>query len=72
MPLELTDDEKNLILSLAAPIDRARRDQFLREVAAAIEERAASEIGEGLLHRVARGLQRRFVDPPDLRGGVED
>jgi hypothetical protein len=34
MPLSLSTEEMDLLLSLAAPIDHRQRDQFLREVAA--------------------------------------
>jgi hypothetical protein len=69
MPLSLSTEEMDLLLALAAPIDQRQRDQFLHEVAAAIEEEAARTgigPGPGVLHRVARGVQRRYFDPPEL------
>ena len=67
MPLSLSTEEMDLLLSLAAPIDHALRPQFLREVAQELEvKRQAGEIGEGAVHRVARTVQRRFFDPPVL------
>jgi hypothetical protein len=67
MPLSLTTEEMDLLLALAAPIDQRQRDQFLHEVAAELEvKRQAGEIGEGSVHRVARTVQRRFFDPPQL------
>jgi hypothetical protein len=33
MPLPLTDEEKDLLLELARPIELRLRDQFLREAA---------------------------------------
>jgi hypothetical protein len=66
-PLSLTTEEMDLLLSLARPIDQRQRDQFLHEVAAELEaKRQAGEIGEGSVHRVARTVQRRFFDPPQL------
>jgi hypothetical protein len=66
-PLQLNDDEMSVLLSLAGPIDQQRRPQFLQEVAAELEaKRQAGEIGEGLVHRLARQIQRRFFDPPAL------
>ena len=66
-PLELSDDEMSVLLSLAGPIERLRRPQFLQEVAAELEaKRQAGEIGEGSVHRAARTVQRRFFDPPQL------
>jgi hypothetical protein len=37
MPLQLNDDEMNVLLSLAGPIDQQRRPQFLQEVAQELE-----------------------------------
>ena len=69
MPLSLTTEELDLLLSLAAPIDHRQRDQFLHEVAAELEAASGQTgVGPGLgvLHRVARAVQRRFFDPPQL------
>jgi hypothetical protein len=64
MPLALTTEEMDLLLSLAGPIDQALRPQFLQEVAAELEvKRQAGEISEGSVHRVARTVQRRFFNP---------
>ena len=66
-PLQLNDDEMSVLLSLAGPIDQQRRPQFLQEVAAELEvKRQAGEIGEGSVHRLARQIQRRFFDPPQM------
>jgi hypothetical protein len=70
MRLSLSTEEKDLLLSLSAPIDQRQRDQFLREVTVGIEEEAARTcVGPGLVHRVARTVQRRFFDPPELSEG---
>ena len=37
MPLHLNDEEKNLLLSLAQPIDQRQRTEFLAAVAAELE-----------------------------------
>ena len=67
-PLQLNEEEMIVLLSLAEPIEQHRRPQFLQEVAAELEaRRQAGEIGEGVVHRVARALQRRFWDPPQFR-----
>jgi hypothetical protein len=66
-PLQLNDDEMSVLLSLAQPIDQQRRAQFLQEVAAELEaKRQAGEVGEGLVHRLARTIQRKYWDPPQL------
>jgi hypothetical protein len=66
-PLQLNDEEMNVLLALAGPIDQQLRLQFLQEVAQELEaKRQAGEIGEGSVHRLARQIQRRFFDPPQL------
>jgi hypothetical protein len=37
MPLQLSDDEMSVLMSLAGPIDQQRRPQFLQEVAQELE-----------------------------------
>ena len=55
------------MLTLAGPIDQQRRPQFLQEVAQELEaKRQAGEVGEGLVHRLARTIQRKYFDPPQL------
>ena len=67
MPLALTTEEMDLLLALAAPINHRQREQFLHEVAAELEaKRQAGEVGEGLVHRLARAIQRKYWDPPQL------
>jgi hypothetical protein len=67
MPLQLSDDEMSVLMSLAGPIDQQRRPQFLQEVAQELEASGpAGAVGIGSVHRVARTVQRRFFDPPQL------
>jgi hypothetical protein len=67
MPLSLTDDEKDLLLSLAQPIDQKQRAAFLAAVAAELEASGqAGAVGIGSVHRTARAVQRQFFDPPQL------
>ena len=68
-PLQLNDDEMDLLLVLAAPIDQRLRTEFLTAVAAELEAASAQTgVGPGLgvLHRVGRVVQRRYFDPPEL------
>ena len=67
MPLHFSDEEKDLLLVLAAPIDQKQRAAFLAAVAAELEANGqAGAVGIGSVHRVARTVQRRFFDPPQL------
>ena len=69
MPLSLSPDEIYLLLALAAPLDPRQLTQFLTEAAAELEasaERTRVGPGPGVAHRIARLVQRRFFDPPEL------
>ncbi len=66
-PLQLNEEEMTVLLALAGPIDQRLQPQFLQEVAAELEaRREAGAIGEGAVHRVARAVQRRYWEPPEL------
>ena len=66
-PLHFSDEEKDLLLALAAPIDQRLRPEFLAAVAAELEaDGQAGAVGIGSVHRVARTVQRRFFDPPQM------
>ena len=59
MPLDFSDEEMTLLLTLAQPIEPAQRSAFLDAVAAAIGEQAS---GPGLVHQTGRRVQRGFLD----------
>jgi hypothetical protein len=65
MPLSLSSEEMDLLLSLAAPIDQRQRNQFLQEVAAELEASGQAG-GPGAVHRIGRVVHRRFWDPPTI------
>jgi hypothetical protein len=58
-PLTLSDDATEVLHQLAAPIAFNRRDEFLQAVADVLA--AHAQPGVGLVHRVARDLQRDFT-----------
>ena len=64
--IALTDDELSAVMDAARPIPPASRDAFLHALAAELAQHPV--IGEGLIHRVARDVQRKYFDPPDLSG----
>jgi hypothetical protein len=63
MPLHFSDEEMDLLLELSPPIEPTQRSAFLDAVAAAIGEQAR---GPGLIHQVARRIQRQFWTPPEI------
>ena len=58
-PLQFTDEEKDLLLTLAAPVAYGQRQEFLRTVAAELAN--CPDSGPGATYRTARDVQRRFV-----------
>jgi hypothetical protein len=64
--LSLSDSELDVLMTLAAPIEPAMRDPFLRAVAIELERYSAEAIGPGLVSRVGRELQRQFMGAPAL------
>jgi hypothetical protein len=65
MPLQLSDEEMSVLMSLAGPIDQQSRPKFLQEVAQELEASGQAG-GPGVVHRVGRAVQRRFWHPPQL------
>jgi hypothetical protein len=64
---QLTTEEKDILLELAQPIDQKQRSAFLAAVAAELKANGQpGAVGIGSVHRVARTVQRRFFDPPQL------
>ena len=59
MPIDFSDEEKDVLLSLAQPVAFGKRPEFLEKVA----EQLANypHRGPGALHQIARAVQRDFV-----------
>jgi hypothetical protein len=65
MPISLSDDELQIIMTCAAPIPPQDRDQ--REVANELSK--YPEVGPGIVGRVVSKIQREHLNGPrDLRG----
>jgi hypothetical protein len=63
-PVRLTDDELSTVMAAARPLDVARRDAFLQQVASALQ--SCREVGPGVVARTCAELQRQFFDPPEV------
>jgi hypothetical protein len=63
-PLKLTDDQLSAVMRAAAPLAPFQREQFLQELAAALQ--GQQEIGDGALYRAIREVQRKHFDPERL------
>jgi hypothetical protein len=62
--LDLSDELNTRLLTAAASLPRAVRDDFISAVVANLQ--AAGVVGPGTLDRVIRAIQPRYFDPPDL------
>jgi hypothetical protein len=67
-PLALTDDELTAILNACRPLQPRDRDQFLKDIATELAR--APVLGDGVVFRTIREVQRRHYDAPDLRSAV--
>ena len=65
-PVRFTDDELATVMAACQPLPVERRDAFLQQVAASLQD--CREIGPGVVHQVCREQQRVFMNGawPDL------
>jgi hypothetical protein len=71
-PLHLSDEEMDLLLALAAPIDQRQRPEFLAAVAAELEANSQSAaVGIGSVHRVAHGATALFRSAATAQRGQD-
>jgi hypothetical protein len=63
--LSLDDAELAIVTDLAAELAPAQRDPFLRSVALAVSQCTTRD--RGLVYRLAKDEQRRFLEPPGPR-----
>jgi len=64
-PIRLTDSELAAVLDACRPLQPRSRDQFLRDIAA--ELASLPVLGDGVVFRVIRAVQKKHFDAPDLR-----
>jgi hypothetical protein len=60
-PFSFTDEELTLLNALASPLPPQERSGFLSLVATMVEAHPPGARGPGLVHRLAVGAQRRFL-----------
>jgi hypothetical protein len=71
--ISLDDDSMIALMDACRPLRLQDRDQFIRALAGELEKHRPGEVGPGLVHRLARDLQRRFFDAPvGTMGGKYD
>ena len=64
LPAELTENQLYTILRAMRPLPIADQDRFYDDVVDAL---AGLEIGDGVVARICREVQRKYWDPPDTR-----
>ena len=67
MPLRLTDDQLEILRRAAEPLAPEDRDKFFQIAAERL--RGFTELGNGLIFRVARDAQGELLRPPEIRPG---
>jgi hypothetical protein len=65
--LRFSDAQIEQIFRCAAPLAPAARSAFLLDIATALQ---GQELGDGLVLRTCREIQRRYWTPPDLSVGA--
>jgi hypothetical protein len=61
-PPALSDSEITTVMAASRPLALADRDRFLNDVYAVLATQ--SVLGDGIVARVCREVQRRYLDPP--------
>jgi hypothetical protein len=64
LPLSLSDEEQDVLLRLAKPLDVVMRDAFFHACAIELGRYKPEQLGPGLVHRIGRQLQREFLRAP--------
>ena len=59
--------ELRIVMSAAQPLQPHEREKFLRDVASELEK-LRSDLGPGLVSRIAREAQRQYFSPPIFTG----
>jgi hypothetical protein len=68
-PLALTDDQLSTIMTAAGPLHPAIRGLYLERVAEQLRDHRV--IGDGLIGRITKQVQRQFLRPPQVELGPE-
>ena len=66
-PLSFSDDQLTQIFRAAAPLTPDQRLAFLEDLASSLRQ-ASRPLGDGLVYRTVREVQRRYFDPPSIDG----
>jgi len=67
IPLSFSDEQLTQIFRAAAPLTPDQRLAFLEDLASSLRQ-ASRPLGDGLVYRTVREVQRRYFDPPSIDG----
>ena len=67
IPLRFSDEQLTQIFRAAAPLTPDQRLAFLEDLASSLRQ-ASRPLGDGLVYRMVREVQRRHFDPPAIDG----
>lgn len=62
-PIRLSDAALVDVHRLAQPLHQSDRSRFLEDIAARLA--GERELGDGVVHRVAVEIQKKYLQPPD-------
>ena len=61
---KLSSDQIEAVLHAARPLPPASHAAFLEDVSSALTD--LGDLGDGVIYRVIRDVQKRYFDPPNL------
>jgi len=67
-PLSFSDDQLTQIFRAAAPLTPDQRLAFLEDLTRELQANHGGSLGDGLVYRTVREVQRRHFDPPSIDG----
>ena len=67
IPLSFSDEQLTQIFRATAPLTPDQRLAFLEDLANSLRQ-ASHPLGDGLVYRTVREVQRRHFDPPAIDG----
>ena len=67
IPLSFSDEQLTQIFRATAPLTPDQRLAFLEDLASSLRQ-ASRPLGDGLVYRTVREVQRRYFDPPSIDG----
>ena len=68
IPLSFSDEQLTQIFRATAPLTPDQRLAFLEDLTRELQANHGGSLGDGLVYRTVREVQRRHFDPPSIDG----